>query len=57
MADADLQIRGGVVIQSLRKRGEQFQKKFFSAPVWSKNQRGAVGGERGRARPLDPPLV
>ena len=28
VADPDLQIRGGAVIQSLRKRVRQFQKKF-----------------------------
>ena len=33
------------------KKGGQFQKKFFSAPVWSKNR-----GEGARAPPLDPSL-
>ena len=50
VADPDLQIRGGAVIQSLRKRGA-VSKKIFSAPVWSKNR-----GEGARAPPLDPSL-
>ena len=36
--------RGGAVIQSLRKTGGSLKKKFFSAPVCSKNKWG-WGGE------------
>ena len=52
VVDPDLQIRGGGGGHPVpEKKGGQFQKKFFSAPVWSKNR-----GEGARAPPLDPSL-
>ena len=54
VTDPDLQIRGGAVIQSLRKTGGSSKKNFFRPQFVPKISGGGGGGSR--APPLDPPL-
>ena len=56
VADPDIQMGGGGVIQTLRQGGYPVSKKNFSAlrvSVWYQNNGGGAGDP---APPLDPPL-